>query len=240
MIDRTKEGGTHYRALATDFDGTIAHDGRVDDDTVAALERARGSGLRLLLVTGRELDDLANTFPHTRLFDRIVAENGAVLLDPGGQRIRVLAAAPPAALLEALRAARVPVSIGRSIIATSRPYETQVLAAIREAGLDWQVIFNKDSVMLLPPGVDKATGLAAALRELAIPASLTVGVGDAENDDVLLAACGLGVAVSNALASLKAAADIVTDGACGAGVAELVAQLLRGDVDRIRSAGARV
>ncbi len=44
-----------YRALATDFDGTIAHDGVVDDATIAALERARAAGLCLLLVTGREL-----------------------------------------------------------------------------------------------------------------------------------------------------------------------------------------
>jgi hydroxymethylpyrimidine pyrophosphatase-like HAD family hydrolase len=29
----------HYVALATDFDGTIAHDGVVDEPTQAALER---------------------------------------------------------------------------------------------------------------------------------------------------------------------------------------------------------
>src|SRR5262245_3968957 len=47
-----------YLALACDYDGTIAHHGRVDDDTLAALRRVRASGRKLLLVTGRELDDL--------------------------------------------------------------------------------------------------------------------------------------------------------------------------------------
>ena len=70
-----------YLALATDYDGTIACDGTVDDDTAFALQGARSAGLSLILVTGRELADLFNTFPHARLFDRIVAENGAVLYE---------------------------------------------------------------------------------------------------------------------------------------------------------------
>src|SRR5688572_8386866 len=50
-----------YEALATDYDGTLAHDGIVDEMTVAALGRARGAGIKLLMVTGRELSDLFNT-----------------------------------------------------------------------------------------------------------------------------------------------------------------------------------
>jgi HAD superfamily hydrolase (TIGR01484 family) len=47
-----------YHALACDYDGTIAHEGRVDDETIAALGRLRDTGRRLILVTGRELQDL--------------------------------------------------------------------------------------------------------------------------------------------------------------------------------------
>ena len=71
-----------YQVLATDYDGTIAHDGIVDDATVASLRRARDAGLRLLMVTGRELTDLFNTFAHTALLDLVVAETGAVLYTP--------------------------------------------------------------------------------------------------------------------------------------------------------------
>jgi|Tabmets5t2r1_1033131.scaffolds.fasta_scaffold25787_3 HAD superfamily hydrolase (TIGR01484 family) len=74
-----------YHVLATDYDGTLAHDGRVDDDTVAALKRLANTGRKLVLVTGRELDDLLAAFPQAELFDRIVAENGALLHHPAGQ-----------------------------------------------------------------------------------------------------------------------------------------------------------
>lgn len=47
-----------YLALATDYDGTLARDSRVDAATLAALERLRASGRRAILVTGLRLDDL--------------------------------------------------------------------------------------------------------------------------------------------------------------------------------------
>ncbi len=68
-----------YLALACDYDGTLAHDGLVPDDTVAALERVVATGRRLILVSGRELEDLLSVFPRTDLFERVVVENGALL-----------------------------------------------------------------------------------------------------------------------------------------------------------------
>ena len=111
-----------YRALATDYDGTIAHDGRVDAATMAALERARAAGLRLVLVTGRELADLATVCDRLDVFDRVVVENGAVLLDPAGAALRTLGEAPPPMLVERLTRANLPVSIGHGIVATSEPH----------------------------------------------------------------------------------------------------------------------
>jgi hydroxymethylpyrimidine pyrophosphatase-like HAD family hydrolase len=221
-------GLVRYRALATDLDGTIAHDGVVDARTVEALERARAAGLHVLLVTGRELPDLFDTFDHVRVFDRIVAENGALLYNPATGHIRQLSPEPPAALVERLMREGVPFSTGASIVATVEPHEHAVLAAIRDLGLEWHVIFNKGSVMALPSGVTKATGLGPALEELHTAASDTIGVGDAENDHAFLAMCGLKVAVSNALPALKEAADLVTVAARGDGVTELIDHLLAG------------
>jgi hydroxymethylpyrimidine pyrophosphatase-like HAD family hydrolase len=217
-------------ALATDYDGTIAHDGRVDASTLEALRRLRAAGRRLVLVTGRELDDLFATFDHCGWFDRIVAENGALLYDPATKASQLLAPPPPPALLAALAAKGVPFSVGRSIVAMVKPHEHAVLDAIRDLGLEWHVIFNKSSVMALPSGVTKATGLAPALRELGIAADQTVGVGDAENDHAFLRMCGFAVAVANALPALKNAADLVTIGARGAGVAELIDRMLADDL----------
>jgi hydroxymethylpyrimidine pyrophosphatase-like HAD family hydrolase len=223
----------NFDVLATDYDGTIAHDGRVDDETVAALRRARDAGLKLLLVTGRELTDLSNTFQHTGLFDLVVAENGAVLFDPRTASVRLLAPAPPAAFVEWLTARNVPLSVGHSIVATVEPHEHEVLEAIHVLGLEWHIIFNKEWVMALPSGVTKATGLAPALEELGVSPERTVGIGDAENDQAFLAACGLAVAVSNALDSVKQSVDLVTSGARGAGVAECIDRLRRGELDNL-------
>ena len=133
-----------YLALATDYDGTIACDGTVDDDTAFALQGARSAGLSLILVTGRELADLFKTFPHAKLFDRIVAENGAVLYDPAEQTIQSLAPPAAPALVSALQRARIPLSVGHSIVATVIPHEQIVFNAIRDLDLDWHVIFNKE------------------------------------------------------------------------------------------------
>jgi hydroxymethylpyrimidine pyrophosphatase-like HAD family hydrolase len=222
-----------FEALATDYDDTIAYDGVVDVPTLDALARAQQAGLRLILVTGRQLSDLFDTFPHSALFDRIVAENGAVLYDPGKQAVDLLASPPPPALLERLAARNVPLSVGHSVVATIEPHAHQVLAVIDELGLDWHVTFNKGSVMALPAGVTKATGLAPALAALGVSHERTIGVGDAENDQAFLRVCGKAVAVGNALQSVKDMADVVTAGARGAGVAELIDRLMRGGLEHL-------
>ena len=224
-----------YLALATDYDETIAFDGRVDEPTVDALRRVKAAGLRLVLVTGRELTDLFNTFEHPDLFERIVAENGAVIYDPATQLVESISSAPPPAFVETLERQFVPLSVGHTIVATVEPYEHQVLAAIHDLGLEWHLIFNKGSVMALPSDVTKATGLAPALAALQVPLDRTVGVGDAENDQAFLRMCGLAVAVDNALPAVKAIADVVTTEARGAGVRELIAGLLAGKFDTVVS-----
>ncbi len=215
-----------YAALATDYDGTIAHDGVVDGPTIAALERARAAGLRLFLVTGRELPDLFATFPKWNLFEAIVAENGALLYFPETEKVELLSTSPPPELVERLRGAGVPLSIGRTIVATVEPHEDAVLQAIHDLGLEWHIIFNKGAVMALPADINKATGLKALLKLLELNCEQVVGVGDAENDLTFLAACGFSVAVANALPSVKAAAKQVTRGARGAGVTEVIDELV--------------
>src|SRR5438874_11418286 len=85
-----------YHALACDYDGTIATDGHVPESTIYALEKAKKSGRKLLLVTGRELDDLFRVFPRIDLFDRVVAGTGALLYRRANRDDEVLAeGAPP-------------------------------------------------------------------------------------------------------------------------------------------------
>ena len=221
----------HYVALATDYDGTIAHDGVVDEATLAALERLRAACRHLILVTGRELDDLERVMPRLDLFDRVVVENGALLYCPQTKEERPLATPPPPQFAERLRAIGVnPLSVGRVIVASWEPNEGKVLAAIRDLGLELQITFNKGAVMVLPGGVTKESGLRAALEELEVSPRNCVAVGDAENDFAFLDLCGLPVAVANALPSLKADAVLVTEGTRGEGVAELIERMLATDL----------
>jgi haloacid dehalogenase-like hydrolase/AAA domain-containing protein len=108
-----------------------------------------------------------------------------------------------------------------------------VLHAIRDLGLELQVIFNKGAVMVLPTGVNKATGLTAALGELGLSPHNAVGVGDAENDHALLVTCECGVAVRNALPALRGKADLVTSAADGDGVAELIDRMVASDLAEV-------
>ena len=225
------------RVLATDYDGTLATHGAVEAATLKALQRLRDSGRKLLLVTGREVPDLQRVFPQFGIFDHIVAENGALLFRPDSGRQTLLCEPPSALLVERLRERHVPISVGRAVIATTEPHYAVVLKAIHKLGLELQLTFNKGSVMVLPTGVNKATGLAHALAELGETAAVTVAIGDAENDHAFLAACGCGVAVANALPSLKSRAHLVTRGAHGAGVIEVIDELIANDFARCASCG---
>jgi hydroxymethylpyrimidine pyrophosphatase-like HAD family hydrolase len=213
-----------YHAIAADYDGTLAHGGVIDAATSAALARLRASRRRLVLVTGRELDELLGLLATPERFDRIVAENGAVLYAPATRAVRCLAMPPPPPFADELRRRGLaPLAIGRVVVATRESCREIVTATIRDLGLDLQVIGNRGAVMVLPAGVDKATGLAAALAELRSSPRDVVAIGDAENDVALLDAVGLGVAVPDAVPALQARADLVM------GVVELVDRLIAGD-----------
>jgi len=219
-----------YLALAADYDGTLAHGGHVDEPTVAALRALRASGRKLLLVTGREIAELEQVFPELELCDLVVAENGGLLYWPIEKREEVLAEPPPEAfILEASRREVKPFSVGRVVFATWRPHENVVLEILQQQGLGHQIIFNKDAVMVLPPQVNKATGLAAALKRLEIAPEHVVAIGDAENDFAFLDACGVAVAVENSLESVKKHCDLVVADH-GRGVTELIGRMLQDDL----------
>jgi hypothetical protein len=230
----------HYLALATDYDGTIADDGAVDQLTLAALQRLRNGGRHLILVTGRDLSDLQRAMPRLDIFDLVVAENGALLYDPAKRTVQALCAAPPPAFVERLRDLGVrPLWLGQVIVATREPHAGKVLGAIGDLGLNLQITFNMSSVMVLPAGISKASGLRGALAHLGLSSLNCIGVGDAENDLPFLDICGLPVAVANALSSVKERAAFVTTARSGAGVTELIDQLLATDFARVDATGER-
>ncbi|WP_122984385.1 HAD-IIB family hydrolase, partial [Mesorhizobium sp. ORS 3428] len=225
----------YFIALAADYDGTLAHDGIVSQKTLSALERLKNTGRKLILVTGRELVDLRRVFPGVGIFDKVIAENGALIYTPASEEERTLSPPPLENFVSELRNRGVkPLSIGRSIVATWEPHQATVLEVIKKFGLELEIVFNKGAVMILPSGVNKATGLAAALKDLRLSPRNVVAVGDAENDHAFLQACGCGVAVDNALPAVKNSADLVMSGARGKGVEQLIRKLIKSDRKLVR------
>src|SRR4051794_34280794 len=92
-----------YLALATDYDGTLAHGGVVAAETWEAVRRLCDSGRKPLLVSGRDLEDLKNVCSPLDRFDCVVAENGAVLYRPATDEETILAPPPPKEFIQALR-----------------------------------------------------------------------------------------------------------------------------------------
>jgi len=220
-----------HRVLACDYDGTLATEGICADSTIEALRRVAGAGIRMILVTGRTREELESVFDHSDLFEAIVIENGAVVIDVATDTERVLAPRVPAAMVEALDRAGVdPLVVGRVLVSTSWTQEEKLAPVIARLGLDRMVVRNRNSAMVLPPGISKRTGFDIALQDIGELPANTVAIGDGENDVAMFAAAGVSVAVANAVDILKARADVVLDEPNGRGVQTLVGALIAGDL----------
>ncbi len=241
----------NYLALATDFDGTLATDGVVEESTLKALEQWQQSGRKLILITGRQLDNLIAHIPVVNVFDWVVAENGAVLYEPSTKVEKLLADRPSEAFITLLRDRiyekqkqlknhAVPeefskisqtqtlelFGVGRVIISTWESYLEITQKTIQDLGINLQIICNKGAVMVLPEGINKAFGLKALSEVMNLSLQQIVGVGDAENDCDFLEQCGYSVAVANALPEVKERVNWITQNSRGAGVIELINHLL--------------
>lgn len=214
-----------YRAVATDFDGTLTTGGAPEGRVLAALTAARAAGIRLVLVTGRIYAELLSVWPEVSDYvDIVVAENGAVLVTPS--QTTLLGGPIDVRLSDLLVERGVAFRRGEVLLAGKTSEESEVIGAIRELELDCQTVANRGELMILPAGVSKASGVRAALEQLGLSYHNAIGIGDAENDLALLEGCELGVAVANAVGSLKRAADVVLD----APAEEGVIRLLEGDL----------
>jgi hydroxymethylpyrimidine pyrophosphatase-like HAD family hydrolase len=211
----------YYRAFAFDYDGTLTQLTRPSDATLNAISSARQRGDLAILATGRILSELRADFPDVDdHFDAIVAENGAVVSDRRGKR--ALVDRVPRSLEDELLRRGVPVRAGDVLLACDGTYAHTVFEAVTDSGLECQIVRNRSALMVLPSGVTKGTGLFEILGDLGVSRHSTIAIGDAENDHTFLDVCEVGVAVANAVPSLKAHADLVLDTPDGEGVTALL------------------
>jgi hydroxymethylpyrimidine pyrophosphatase-like HAD family hydrolase len=216
-----------YLVLATDYDHTLATEGQLSASTVSALRKLRSSNRSIVLITGRQIEELKIVCPDLSLFNLIVAENGAVLFHPTQNRLTLLASPFPEKIIQSLKERAVtPLQIGQVILSTFVEEKGKVIEVFEQYDFlsQAQLIPNRESLMILPAKIDKKSGLKHALEYLKVPSSKVIGVGDAENDIAFLAECGLSVAVANAIDSVKKISSYVTTQERGEGVVELIAK----------------
>ena len=217
LLEIMSEGAlSYFRAVAVDYDGTLAE----------GSGRARHAGGARRGARPRDPGDPGHRANHERAarrvpevedhVDAVVAENGAVLITPVG--VRQLAAPVDRAVSTALSARGVVHRSGQVLLACPAADEPVALEVIRGLGLDCRLVRNRGELMILPAGVTKGSGLREALGDLGLSHHNTIGVGDAENDHSLLDVCEIGVAVANAVDAIRAHADVtlaLPDGARG-------------------------
>lgn len=212
-----------FKVVAVDLDGTTASNGKLSRQAMKAIDKARRDGLTIVLATGRIGAELHAEFPQIAYHvDALVLEDGAVMVLDG--RTHALAEPVDRSLDEALANRGVPYRRGEVLVAVDGEHAATVVEVIGELGMDYQIIRNRAALMVLPAGTTKGTGLAALLAKMNLSPRNAVAVGDAENDLSLLGVAEVGVAVADAVSSVRRFADVVLEQPNGAGVAELLAR----------------
>ena len=217
------------KALACDYDGTLASEDRIPPSVREALEQARKAGLRLVLVTGRTFFELTRVCDCLELFDAVVAENGAVLYYPGSAMIRDQGPPVPVRLLAELDRRGIYYQVGRVIVGTARADERALKEALAAAGVTGDLIYNRAALMLLPAGVSKGSGVQQALRVLGLSSHDVLALGDAENDLPLFDACGFSGCPGDSLPGVRERVDWVFPGVHGSGIAAAITEQILPD-----------
>jgi haloacid dehalogenase-like hydrolase len=132
-----------------------------------------------------------------------------------------------------------PLAIGAVSVVTDQAVEAALRQAIETTGVDVGVVADKGMAVAVPVGVDKASGLAAALVELELSPHNVVGVGNAVSDLGFLDRCECGAAVANAPSEVADRCDLVTSRAGPAGLVELIDQLVADDLAEVEPRLAR-
>ncbi len=202
--------------LVTDLDRTFSNpDLSLNAHALATVALLREEGIVCVLATGRWLPELPID-PLTNLFDGFVLEGGARW---GAHDDLACAAGAPHVMDAAsvLEAAGAQVRRRTASFSVDRHWEK----TLRDMG-SCSVQPNRDSIDVLPLGIDKGTGVSAWLDYAGISPRRIVAVGDGENDVPLLLRADVRIAVGNAVPQLRDVAEWTTRGECAKGFVEAV------------------
>jgi hydroxymethylpyrimidine pyrophosphatase-like HAD family hydrolase len=214
--------------IAVDVDGTLFDGVEVADQAVAALSEARDDGHTIVIVTGRRWEELGHVVPTVlALTDRVVCEEGGVLVNVNSGQLTLLAEPVEPELLAGLHAAGVPsLDVGHVVVGAPTSWLDVVTGVRDSVGSQRAIITNKGSIALTPLNCDKGTGLRAAVADLGVVHLPIIAIGDASNDLAMFAIATIAVGVANADDAVRASGVPLTTAAAGLGVAEAVRRYL--------------
>lgn len=222
MLDASK-----IRMIVCDFDRTLTDEALIP--SVEAFDAIRGAkrlGLKFIIVSGRQLDFLLSIEEISQLADAVVAENGAIAYELSTSKKSSPFVKEAKIIKQAFQKSGLKFLQFEVMTSLSVRDVNEVKDLITKNKLDAEIHFNVDSIMVLPRGVTKASGLLLALDLMDAPKDGIIGFGDGENDLPLFEESDIAIAVANALPEVKAKADIVTTLTGGRGVAEQINGML--------------
>ena len=220
--------GVHNMVIAVDVDGTLYDGIEVATEAIEALQQAHADGHTLVIVTGRRWEELGHVVPGIlTVTDRVVCEEGGVLVNVGTGHVKLLAEPVEANLVAGLEAAGVPaLDIGHVVIGAPTASLDVVTAVRNRVGSRRTIITNKGSVALVPSGCDKGTGLRAAIVDLGAYGLPILAIGDAANDLAMFNIATIAVGVANSDDAVRASGVTLTTASAGRGVAEALHRFL--------------
>lgn len=213
-----------HNILIFDYDGTLTFEtAEIPQITREALRKMKDKQLATLgIISGRDLPFLMKVDESlSHVFSFLIAENGAVSYFHDLRKKEVLGKDWSERARNVFAKSGIPMHFAEVMFATAIENAPKVSDFLSKAHLDVKLVPNRDSLMVLPPDVDKGTGVAATIQHFGTTRKLFLTCfGDGENDLALFAPADLGVAVANAVDALKKIADVVTEKPGGYGVAE--------------------
>lgn len=222
------------RLVLSDYDRTFTDETlRVAPGLAEAIGRLRDRGIMFSVVSGRKFSFMMD-FYHSMdgLVDSFIAENGCIGYAKGCRQV-ICEAGRRDELLRELDREKIPYDAGDVVISVHRNHLPEVEQVISRFPA-YHMIRNIDSIMLLPHGASKATGIRWLMDIYCIDTGQMACIGDAENDIEMRGLCRLMGAVSNALPDVKRESDYVCRNSFGAGLREFLEH-----IEGMQAGGAR-
>lgn len=219
-----------FKAFAVDIDGTLTENGggAIHLAALAKLRHLEKLGYHVIYVSGRssiEAYVLAVFGGTTKI---AVGENGgAITIAP--QEHRLLASKEKCMqgynlLKKSLDGVEIkPVFPRMTEVVMERTFDlTQGQKILEENNLELYLSDSKYAYHINEKGMNKATGLKAALQMLKLGPEQAVAIGDSDTDIPMFDACGYSIALGHAEENVKTSAKQVVKGREGTGLVEAI------------------